>query len=150
MRFRSADRACAISTSRVPRGQTLGVIGESGCGKTVLLKAHDRSAASDARRRSRSTAETWPKLDEHELTKRRLRFGFLFQNGGPVRQHDDHDNVAFGPREHRTFTTTKTSSRSSPTAPGSRPAGIGARAQEAGRTFAAACGSAWAWRGRWP
>src|SRR5919106_910298 len=60
----------------VPRGQTLAVIGESGCGKTVLLKLMIgllRPSRGTVRFDGRDLAS----LNEHELTKTRLRFGFL-------------------------------------------------------------------------
>ncbi len=81
----------------VPRGQTLVVIGESGCGKTVLLKLliglmrpssgkvlFDNKVLTDLR--------------ERELTRQRLRFGFLFQGAALFDSLNVFDNVAFGLR----------------------------------------------------
>ena len=84
----------------IPRGQTLAVIGESGCGKTVLLKTliglvrptqgrvlfdgHDLSALSDM-----------------ELTRQRVRYGMVFQNAALFDSLTIGQNVAFPLREHR-------------------------------------------------
>jgi phospholipid/cholesterol/gamma-HCH transport system ATP-binding protein len=81
----------------VPRGQTVCIIGESGCGKTVLLKLligllrptvgrvlFDGQALSD--------------LNERQLTQQRLRFGFLFQGAALFDSLSVYDNIAFGLR----------------------------------------------------
>ena len=83
----------------VPRGQTLCVIGESGCGKTVLLKLMIgllRPSAGTVRFDGRDLNA----LGEAELTRARLRFGFLFQMAALFDSLSIFDNVAFGPREH--------------------------------------------------
>src|SRR5262245_52562008 len=62
----------------IPRGQTLAVIGESGCGKTVLLKSIIglvRPTAGHTEIGGRDLYE----LSDRELAEQRLRFGFLFQ-----------------------------------------------------------------------
>src|SRR5919201_3764583 len=62
----------------VRRGQTLVVIGESGCGKTVLLKLIIgllRPTSGRVLFDGRVLAD----LSDAELTRQRLRFGFLFQ-----------------------------------------------------------------------
>src|SRR5262245_48910681 len=59
----------------VQRGQTLAVIGESGCGKTVLLKliiALLRPSVGRVLFDGKALAD----LPERELTRQRLRFGF--------------------------------------------------------------------------
>src|SRR5437588_9052230 len=62
----------------VQRGQTVCIIGESGCGKTVMLKlliGLMRPTVGRVTFDGKSLIE----LSENELTKQRLRFGFLFQ-----------------------------------------------------------------------
>src|SRR2546425_11467202 len=60
----------------VPRGQTLVVIGESGCGKTVLLKLIIGLLQPNAGR-VLFDGQRLAELSERELTRQRLRFGFL-------------------------------------------------------------------------
>lgn len=87
-------------TLQVPRGQRLAIIGESGCGKTVLLKCiiglvmptkgivsfdgHDLSQLSD-----------------REMTLQRIRYGFVFQNAALFDSMTIGQNVAFPLRQHR-------------------------------------------------
>jgi phospholipid/cholesterol/gamma-HCH transport system ATP-binding protein len=90
----------------VPRGQTLVVIGESGCGKTVLLKLIIgllRPAAGQVKFDGRVLA----KLGERELTRQRLRFGFLFQGAALFDSLTVFENVAFGLREQRRYAETE-------------------------------------------
>jgi len=81
----------------IERGQTVAIIGESGCGKTVMLKliigllkptvgrvAFDGKVLTD--------------LPEFEQMRQRLRFGFLFQGAALFDSLSVYDNVAFGPR----------------------------------------------------
>jgi phospholipid/cholesterol/gamma-HCH transport system ATP-binding protein len=101
MRFRQQLVLRDLSLT-VPRGQTLAVIGESGCGKTVLLKLMIgllRPTEGIVRFDGRDLA----KLKESELTRVRLRFGFLFQMAALFDSLSIFDNVAFGPREHNLF-----------------------------------------------
>src|SRR5215212_2552021 len=86
----------------IPRGQTLAVIGESGCGKTVLLKLMI-GLLRPSRGAVRFDGRDLATLDEHELTKTRLRFGFLFQMAALFDSLTIYDNVAFGPREHSLY-----------------------------------------------
>jgi phospholipid/cholesterol/gamma-HCH transport system ATP-binding protein len=84
----------------VPRGQTLVIIGESGCGKTVLLKLLIgllRPTAGQIVFDGRVFAQ----LSEHELTRQRLRFGFLFQGAALFDSLTVFDNVAFALREQK-------------------------------------------------
>jgi phospholipid/cholesterol/gamma-HCH transport system ATP-binding protein len=89
-------------TLTIPKGQTLAIIGESGCGKTVLLKLMVgllRPTRGVVRFEGRDLA----KLNEAELTRVRIRFGFLFQGAALFDSLTIYDNVAFGPREHDMF-----------------------------------------------
>jgi phospholipid/cholesterol/gamma-HCH transport system ATP-binding protein len=86
----------------IREGETLCVIGESGCGKTVLLKLMIgllRPTRGVVKFDGRDLAS----LSEHELTKTRLRFGFLFQMAALFDSLTIFDNVAFGPREHNLY-----------------------------------------------
>jgi phospholipid/cholesterol/gamma-HCH transport system ATP-binding protein len=87
-------------TFSIDRGQTLCVIGESGCGKTVLLKLLIgllRPTSGTVRFDGLDLS----RLPEAELSRTRLRFGFLFQMAALFDSLSIFDNVAFGLREHR-------------------------------------------------
>jgi phospholipid/cholesterol/gamma-HCH transport system ATP-binding protein len=82
---------------QVRRGETLVVVGESGCGKTVLLKlviALLRPTAGRVLFDGKVLAD----LRERDLTGQRLRFGFLFQGAALFDSLSVYDNVAFGLR----------------------------------------------------
>jgi phospholipid/cholesterol/gamma-HCH transport system ATP-binding protein len=83
----------------VPRGQTVAVIGESGCGKTVLLKA-----VIALLRPSRGTVyfdgRDLFRMSEKELTRQRGRLGFLFQQAALFDSMTVAQNVAFPLRQH--------------------------------------------------
>jgi phospholipid/cholesterol/gamma-HCH transport system ATP-binding protein len=84
----------------VPRGQTLVVIGESGCGKTVLLKLIIGLLRPTAGRVA-FDGQVLADLDDRALSRQRLRFGFLFQGAALFDSLNVHDNVAFGLRAQR-------------------------------------------------
>src|SRR5579864_9270192 len=87
-------------TLSVPRGQTLAVIGESGCGKTVFLKLLiGLLRASNGR--VLFDGHDLGSLNEKELYRQRLRFGFLFQGAALFDSLSVYDNVAFGLRTRR-------------------------------------------------
>lgn len=82
----------------IQRGETLVVIGESGCGKTVLLKLIIGLLTPSSGHvifDGRVLAE----LSDRELTRQRLRFGFLFQGAALFDSLTIFENVAFGLRE---------------------------------------------------
>jgi phospholipid/cholesterol/gamma-HCH transport system ATP-binding protein len=85
----------------IRRGETVGIIGESGCGKTVMLKLIIgllRPSAGTVRFDGANLAD----LDGKQLVKMRLRFGFLFQMAALFDSLTVFDNVAFSLREHHT------------------------------------------------
>jgi phospholipid/cholesterol/gamma-HCH transport system ATP-binding protein len=83
----------------VPRGQTVAIIGESGCGKTVLLKSIIgllKPAEGEIHFDGRNLA----KLGEKALFRQRIRFGFLFQHAALFDSMTVAQNVAFPLRQH--------------------------------------------------
>jgi phospholipid/cholesterol/gamma-HCH transport system ATP-binding protein len=79
----------------VRRGQTVCVIGESGCGKTVLLKLMIGLLRPTVGR-ALFDGKVLTDMAERELTKQRRRFGFLFQGAALFDSLTVYDNVAFG------------------------------------------------------
>mgnify|MGYP006275908991 CR=1 FL=1 len=83
----------------IPAGQTLVVLGESGCGKTVLLKTMIglvRPARGVVRFEGRSLAA----MPEREIAHLRTRYGFVFQGAALFDSLTIADNIAFPLREH--------------------------------------------------
>jgi phospholipid/cholesterol/gamma-HCH transport system ATP-binding protein len=85
---------------KIPRGQTLSVIGESGCGKTVLLKT-----MIGLIRPSEGYVEFDNKrldeLNDKQLTQERTRFGYVFQNAALFDSMTVAENVAFPLEQNR-------------------------------------------------
>jgi len=86
----------------VPAGQTVVLMGESGCGKTVLLKTiiglvHPQIGTVRFDGREIST------LDDREISRLRLRFGFVFQNAALFDSMTIAQNVAFPLRQDGRF-----------------------------------------------
>jgi phospholipid/cholesterol/gamma-HCH transport system ATP-binding protein len=81
----------------VPKGQTLAVIGESGCGKTVLLKLMI-GLLTPTTGKVTFDGKVLAELSDKELNRQRLRFGFLFQGAALFDSLTVFDNVAFGLR----------------------------------------------------
>ena len=82
------------------RGQTVVIVGESGCGKTVLLKLMI-ALLRPSLGRVTFDGKILADLNDHDLTQQRLRFGFLFQSAALFDSLTVYDNVAFGLREQR-------------------------------------------------
>jgi len=81
------------------RGHTLAVIGESGCGKTVLLKSII-GLLRPTRGAVYFDGQDLALLGEKELTRQRVRFGFLFQQAALFDSMTIAQNVAFPLRQH--------------------------------------------------
>jgi phospholipid/cholesterol/gamma-HCH transport system ATP-binding protein len=84
----------------VPRQQTLAIMGESGCGKTVLLniilgllRPTGGHVVFDGHRIDQ--------LSEKEMTPLRARFGFVFQNAALFDSMTVAENIAFPLRVNR-------------------------------------------------
>ncbi len=82
----------------VPRGQTLAIIGESGCGKTVLLKTMI-GLIKPTQGNVLFDRQDLSQLNEREIAKQRLRFGFVFQNAALFDSMTVGQNVAFPLRQ---------------------------------------------------
>ncbi|MDZ4849828.1 MAG: ABC transporter ATP-binding protein [Pirellulaceae bacterium] len=83
----------------IPRGQTLAIIGESGCGKTILLKALVGLLRPTTGQILFDGIDL-QSLNDVELTKLRRRFGFVFQNAALFDSMTVAENVAFPIRQH--------------------------------------------------
>jgi phospholipid/cholesterol/gamma-HCH transport system ATP-binding protein len=86
----------------IPRGQTVVVIGESGCGKTVLLKSLIH-LVKPTRGEVVFDGYRLAKLNDKELTQQRIRYGFVFQNAALFDSMTVGQNVAFPLRQHRQY-----------------------------------------------
>lgn len=88
-------------------GQTVALLGESGCGKTVLMKTIIalKPPSSDYRMTGSVVfdGKDLAKLRSTELARLRLRFGFLFQNAALFDSMTIEQNVAFPLRQHGRF-----------------------------------------------
>jgi len=90
----------------IRRGQTLAIIGESGCGKTVLLKTI-MNLVQPSSGQVLFDGLNLAKLGERALTQQRLRFGFVFQGAALFDSLSVYDNVAFALRGHFSMTEAK-------------------------------------------
>lgn len=98
VRFGSQEVLRDISIDLEP-GRTLVVLGESGCGKTVLLKSMIgliRPSEGDVLFEQKSLAS----LNDRALAHLRTRYGFVFQGAALFDSMTILDNVAFPLREH--------------------------------------------------
>lgn len=97
-RFRTQPVLQDVSLA-VRQGETLAIIGESGCGKSVTMKLMMVLMAPSA-------GEVWwsgrrvKDFSERELTRERLKFGYLFQGAALFDSMSVFENVAFGLRQN--------------------------------------------------
>jgi len=85
---------------RVCRGETVAVIGESGCGKTVLLKLI-AGLILPTSGSVRFEGASFAVLRAGEVSAARRKIGFLFQSAALFDSLNVFDNVAFGLRAAR-------------------------------------------------
>lgn len=84
---------------QVRRGETLALIGESGCGKSVTMKlmmALLEPTAGEVHWSGTSVKQR----NDRQLVKERLRFGYLFQGAALFDSMTVYENVAFGLRQN--------------------------------------------------
>ncbi len=98
----SRQRVLSDINLSVARGETVAVIGESGCGKTVLLKSMigllpptSGSVEFDG--------QDLRQLKEREMANQRTRIGFVFQQAALFDSMTVGQNVAFPLRQHRSL-----------------------------------------------
>jgi phospholipid/cholesterol/gamma-HCH transport system ATP-binding protein len=83
----------------IPAGETLVILGESGCGKTVLLKTLI-GLVRPARGEVRFEGQSLGRMTERQLAAIRTRYGFVFQGAALFDSLTIADNIAFPLREH--------------------------------------------------
>ena len=83
----------------IPAGQTLVVLGESGCGKTVLLKTMI-GLVRPSRGEVRFEGQSLSSMREQHLAHLRTKYGFVFQGAALFDSMTIADNIAFPLREH--------------------------------------------------
>ncbi|MCX7430852.1 MAG: ABC transporter ATP-binding protein [Planctomycetia bacterium] len=83
----------------IPAGQTLVVLGESGCGKTVLLKTMI-GLVRPSRGEVRFEGQPLSSMRERDLAHLRTKYGFVFQGAALFDSMTIADNIAFPLREH--------------------------------------------------
>ena len=82
----------------IPPGQTLVLLGESGCGKTVLMKSII-GLIRPSKGQVLFDGNDINRLNQQQLSKIRLRFGFVFQNAALFDSMTIGQNVAFPLRQ---------------------------------------------------
>ena len=90
----------------IPAGQTVVVLGESGCGKTVLIKSMI-GLVRPTRGHVFFDSQDLNLLSERRLSQQRLRFGFVFQNAALFDSMNIAENVSFPLRQHGRFSNSQ-------------------------------------------
>jgi len=98
----SAHSRCWTRQLSIENGESVAVIGRSGCGKSVLLKAPDRLLPPDAGE-ALIDGENIVPMNERQLLRVRPKFAWCFKVRR-VRLDDVAENVAFGLRRHEHLT----------------------------------------------
>lgn len=88
----------------IPRGQSLAIIGESGCGKTVLLKTLI-GLIRPTRGYVEFDGQRLDQLSDQRMAQERTRFGFVFQNAALFDSMTVADNILFPLRQHKPHET---------------------------------------------
>jgi phospholipid/cholesterol/gamma-HCH transport system ATP-binding protein len=83
----------------IPRGQTVAIIGESGCGKTMLLKTIAGLIRPTSGQMLYDGIDI-QSLGDKEMTRLRRKFGFVFQNAALFDSMTIGQNVAFPLVQH--------------------------------------------------
>ena len=83
----------------IPRGKVVAIMGQSGCGKTTLLRIIG-GVHMPTQGRARVLGALTGELDQDGLYAMRRRMGMLFQFGALFTDMSVYDNVAFQMREH--------------------------------------------------
>ncbi|MCA8996722.1 MAG: ATP-binding cassette domain-containing protein [Planctomycetaceae bacterium] len=86
----------------IERGETLVMIGESGCGKSVTMKLLMNLIRPDSGEVYWS-GQPVSELRDKQLVKERLRLGYLFQGAALFDSQTVFENVAFGLRQNRSL-----------------------------------------------
>ncbi|MEM7475229.1 MAG: ATP-binding cassette domain-containing protein [Planctomycetota bacterium] len=84
---------------KIPRGQTMVIIGESGCGKTMLLKTVV-GLIKPTSGQVLYDGQDIHQLNDLEMTALRRKFGFVFQNAALFDSMTIGENVAFPLVQH--------------------------------------------------
>ena len=87
----------------IRRGETVAIIGESGCGKTVLLKTLI-GLLTPSRGEVFFDGMDIHTLPEKELTRQRTRYGFVFQQAALFDSMTIFENISFPLRQHTDYT----------------------------------------------
>jgi phospholipid/cholesterol/gamma-HCH transport system ATP-binding protein len=83
----------------IPRGAVVGIMGQSGCGKTTLLRII-MGAYLPSKGTARVLGHATSELDGEGLYAMRRKMGMLFQFGALFTDMSVYENVAFPLREH--------------------------------------------------
>jgi phospholipid/cholesterol/gamma-HCH transport system ATP-binding protein len=84
---------------KINKGETVAIIGESGCGKTMFLKSLVGLLSPTAGSVIFDGNEI-QRLNDRDMTALRKRFGFVFQNAALFDSMTIHQNIAFPLQQH--------------------------------------------------